>query len=56
MVNASVVSIYIYLQPLFATSLALMLGKDELGKVKILAAVFIFIGVYLVSAPSKKIT
>jgi len=53
-VNASVVSIYIYLQPLLATLIALLMGKDELGFVKILAAIFIFIGVYLVSAPSKQ--
>ena len=48
-VNPSVVSIYIYLQPLFATIFALLLGKDELSFVKILAAAFIFLGVYLVS-------
>lgn len=54
-VNASVVSIYIYLQPLLATTIALMMEKDELGIVKVIAAVFIFIGVYLVSIPSKKV-
>lgn len=53
-VNASVVSIYIYLQPLLATFIALMMEKDELSPIKILAAILIFSGVYLVSAPSKK--
>ncbi len=50
-VNASVVSIYIYLQPLLATFIALMMENDELGVVKILAGVLIFSGVYLVSTP-----
>jgi len=54
-VNASVVSIYIYLQPLLATVIALIMEKDELGVVKILAAIFIFLGVFLVSIPSNRI-
>ena len=54
-VNPSVVSIYIYLQPLLATFIALMMEKDELNLIKIIAAVLIFLGVYLVSTPSKKI-
>jgi len=55
-VNPSVVSIYIYLQPLFATFIALLMDKDELSSIKILAGILIFLGVYLVSTPSKKIT
>ncbi len=51
-VQASVVSIYIYLQPFVATSLALLLGIDQLNPVKILAGFFIFLGVYLVSMPA----
>ncbi len=51
-VNPSIVSIYIYLQPLLATSIALMMMKDELTLVKIVAGIFIFLGVYLVSRPS----
>lgn len=51
-VNPSIVSIYIYLQPLLATSIALMMMKDELTFVKVVAGIFIFLGVYLVSRPS----
>ena len=50
-VAPSVVSTYIYLQPVFATIAAVMLDKDELNPIKILAALFIFIGVYLVNPP-----
>ncbi|MCB9037230.1 MAG: EamA family transporter [Lewinellaceae bacterium] len=48
-VNPSVVSIYIYLQPLLATLIALAFGRDQLTAVKLLAALLIFSGVYLVS-------
>ncbi len=48
-VNPSVVSIYIYLQPLLASLIALSFGKDELSWVKICSGALIFIGVYLVS-------
>lgn len=48
-VNASVVSIYIYLQPLLATLIALAFARDHLTGVKLLAAALIFAGVYLVS-------
>lgn len=50
-VNPSVVSIYIYLQPLLAALLALMLGKDMMSPVKWTAGILIFTGVYLVSMP-----
>ena len=43
------VSVFIYLQPLFATIFAISLGKDELTFVKIVSAVLIFVGVYLVT-------
>lgn len=43
------VAVFIYLQPVFATVFAIGLGKDELNWVKILSAVFIFSGVYLVT-------
>jgi drug/metabolite transporter (DMT)-like permease len=48
-------SIFIYLQPVLATSYALLVGSDSLNKVKIFATIFIFIGVYLVSYKPKKI-
>jgi drug/metabolite transporter (DMT)-like permease len=43
------VSVFIYLQPLFATIFAIGLGKDEVTWVKIVSAVLIFAGVYLVT-------
>lgn len=48
-VNPSVVSIYIYLQPLLATAIALFFVKDELTLTKLGAGLFIFAGVYFVS-------
>ncbi len=47
--SPSVVSIYIYSQPLIASLMAIALQKDELSFEKILAALFIFSGVYLAS-------
>lgn len=47
--NPSVVSTYIYLQPLIATLFAIWSGKDSLDWIKILAAILIFSGVYMVS-------
>lgn len=43
------VAVFIYLQPVFATIFAIGLGKDELNYVKIVAAILIFAGVYLVT-------
>ncbi|MDN3678502.1 DMT family transporter [Flavobacterium paronense] len=43
------VAVFIYLQPLFATVFAISLGKDELTLVKMVSAVLIFSGVYLVT-------
>jgi len=43
------VAVFIYLQPLFATVYAISLGKDSLSLVKIIAAILIFVGVYLVT-------
>lgn len=47
------VSAFVYLQPVVATAFALLMKKDMLDVVKIIAVVFIFIGVYLVSKPPK---
>ena len=52
-VNASVVSSYIYLQPLIAAIIAISFGKDLLTTTKIFAGIAIFIGVYLVSFHQK---
>lgn len=51
--NPSVVSTYIYSQPLIASIVALLMQKDELNTVKIVSAILIFIGVYLVSRKQK---
>ncbi|GAB1308676.1 DMT family transporter [Urechidicola sp. KH5] len=48
------VSSFVYLQPVIATVYALVLKSDELSTVKIVAAGFIFLGVFLVSKPVKK--
>ena len=48
------VAVFIYLQPLFATIFAIGLGKDDLSLVKLLSAILIFVGVYLVT--QKKVT
>jgi len=48
-VNPSVVSIYIYLQPLIAAIISLFLGTEFLTVEKIIAGVLIFTGVFLVS-------
>jgi len=47
--NPTIVSTYIYLQPLFAAIIAIWGGKDGLDWVKIVAALLIFSGVYMVS-------
>jgi drug/metabolite transporter (DMT)-like permease len=53
--SASNVSSYIYLQPLFATLFAILMGKDQLHFLHIISSGLIFTGVYLISAsPYKK--
>lgn len=47
--SPTVVSIYIYLQPILASLIAIMSKKDELSFYKVCAALLIFVGVYLVS-------
>ena len=47
--KSTTVAVFIYLQPLFAAIIAIGLGKDHLNFVKILSAVLIFSGVYLVT-------
>lgn len=51
--NPSVVSIYIYLQPLVAAMVALIWGHDKLTLHKAVAAALIFVGVWLVSRKKK---
>ncbi len=47
------VSVFIYLQPVFATFFALFMKSDSLNIVKIGASALIFLGVFLVTKPSK---
>ena len=48
-VTPSVVSFYLYLQPLLAAAIALFMGKDQLDWIKGVSTLLIFSGVYLVS-------
>lgn len=48
-------SIFIYLQPVIASSYALLVGSDSLNFIKIAATVLIFIGVYLVTRKPKEV-
>jgi drug/metabolite transporter (DMT)-like permease len=52
--KSTTVAVFIYLQPFFATVFAISLGKDELTVVKIVSAVLIFSGVYLVTQKKEK--
>ncbi len=45
--SAGVVSVYIYLQPLMAAAFAMLLGKDVPNMLHLLAALLIFVGVWL---------
>jgi len=47
--SGSMVGIYIYLQPLLATLIAVLLGRDELTAEKTMYALMIIMGVWLVS-------
>ncbi|MCR6638484.1 MAG: DMT family transporter [Sporocytophaga sp.] len=54
-VNPSVAGSYIYIQPVFAAVIALMLGKDELTPEKIVYSLLILTGVFLINKqPHKK--
>ena len=48
-VHSSIVGAYIYLQPILATLISIVIGKDTLTTEKIISAVLIFSGVYMVS-------
>lgn len=52
--SPTVVSAYIYLQPLFAAAIALYFGKDEISWQKIVSALLIFAGVMLASQNAQK--
>lgn len=52
--RASVVSVYIYMQPLLAAGFALLLGKDSPHLLHGIAAILIFSGVYLSIKPNSR--
>jgi len=54
-VNPTVVSYYIYLQPLFATTIAILFLDEIPDKKILLFALLIFTGVYLVSRKGSNI-
>lgn len=47
--SGSLVGIYIYLQPLLATIIAILLGRDEITSEKVMYGLMIIMGVWLVS-------
>ncbi|MDU8884801.1 DMT family transporter [Yeosuana sp. MJ-SS3] len=51
--KASTLSVFIYLQPIIGILYAIIIGADSLNSLKIITALFIFAGVYLVSKKPK---
>ena len=51
--SSSVVSAYIYTQPFLAACFGLMFGMDQLNLMRILGALIVFVGVYMVSYKPK---
>ncbi|APU68273.1 DMT family transporter [Christiangramia flava] len=51
--SAATISAFIYLQPLIAISFAIAVGADELNMTKAIAALLVFVGVYMVSIKKK---
>jgi drug/metabolite transporter (DMT)-like permease len=52
-VSPNITAIYIYLQPLIASIFAIVLGKDKLTVIDLIAAVLIMAGVYFVTRQPK---
>lgn len=53
-VSPTIVSAYIYIQPVLATWIAVLSGKEELETFVVVYGLMIFLGVFLVSIPIKK--
>ena len=51
-VSSTVVSTYVYLQPVIATIVALIVASDSLDSVKLISSALVFLGVYFVSKKS----
>lgn len=47
--KASTVSTFLYIQPVIAGIFAIIMGSDTLNSIKVIAAILIFIGVYMVT-------
>ncbi len=54
-VNATIAGFYAYLQPLIAAIIGIIIGAELPDIIKVIAALFIFTGVYLVSKTKKEI-
>ena len=54
-VSPTVVSTYVYLQPVIATIVSLILGQDRITWFKALSALLVFLGVYLVSTGTSRL-
>ncbi|HRS38624.1 MAG: DMT family transporter [Bacteroidota bacterium] len=52
--SPSVVSFYIYFQPLFATGISLLIAQETVSWIQAGACVLIFLGVYLVAGPVRR--
>lgn len=52
-VTPTINGIYIYLQPMLAAAVAIMIGQDRLTPAKVIASILIILGVFLVSKPKK---
>ncbi len=52
-VHPSIVGAYIYMQPILATFISMLVGKDQLSIEKVISALLIFSGVYMVSFAGK---
>ena len=51
--SPSTIGAFIYLQPVIATAFAVLMGADQLTPIRILAAVLIFLGVFLTTRKKK---
>ena len=49
-VSPTLVSTYVYLQPVVTVIIAMMIGQDTLSLIKVISALLVFLGVWLVSA------
>jgi drug/metabolite transporter (DMT)-like permease len=52
--SPSIASTYIYLQPVIAAGIAVYFGQDKIDAMKILSAIFIIVGIYLVGRSRRK--